>query len=158
MDNVSKSKSVIEQYMEVKAEFNALSKAGKIISIVAFLGIMGCGIYFINNNLFPNISEADRMRNRIAELQKEIIEQTKLVNYLQYSANKSAMQARRSLANGISNPMGASDADRKNYQEGIDDLREDGDIANDALEKIKADQAEIEKIQQNLAAGVYKEK
>lgn len=36
MDNVSKSKSVIEQYMEVKAEFNALSKAGKIISIVAF--------------------------------------------------------------------------------------------------------------------------
>lgn len=74
---------------------------------------MGCGIYFINNNLFPNISEADRMRNRIAELQKEIIEQTKLVNYLQYSANKSAMQARRSLANGISNPMGASDADRK---------------------------------------------
>lgn len=158
MADVKKNKSVIEQYMEVKAEFNALSKAGKIISIVAFLGIMGCGIYFINNNLFPNISEADRMRNRIAELQKEIIEQTKLVNYLQYSANKSAMQARRSLANGISNPMGASDADRKNYQEGIDDLREDGDIANEAFEKIKADQSEIEKIQQNLAAGVYKEK
>lgn len=149
--------TLIDDFTGVKEEFNALPKSGKIFSIVAFLVFMGFGIYFLNN-LFPNLSEADRMRNRIAELQKEIIEQTKLVSYAQYSAQKSAMQARRSLANGISNPMGASEADRKNYQEGIDNLEEQGDIASDTLAQIEAEKAEIEKIQQNLAAGVYKEK
>jgi len=154
MDNVRKNKSIVDVFRETKAEFDELPKFGKIFITVCIVFIIA--IFLFSNDGGP--SEADRMRNRIASLQEDISEQMKLVSYAQYSAQKSAAQARRSLANGISNPMGASEDERKNYQEGIDNLQEQGDISDDTFAQIEAEKAEIQKIQQNLAAGVYKEK
>jgi len=149
--------TLIAEFKETADEFDVLPKSGKIFSIVAFLAFMGFCLYFINN-LFPDISEADRMQNRIAALQEDIKSQTATLGMVQYSSGKSAKQAQQAIADGITNPLGPTEKNREDYQDGVKDIGSGDEMSEEIIAKIAEDQAEIKRIQQNLAAGVYKEK
>lgn len=154
MEKNEKKKTALNDWGTLIADFNALPKIVKKFFIL-------CAVFLFFFAIFatPDMpSEADRMRNRIAELQKDMREKANLVGYEQYSSGQSARQAKGAIVNALSNPMGPSEEDRKNYREGVDEIRYKDEISNELIAQIAADQAEIKRIQDNLAAGVYKEK
>lgn len=154
MKEKEKKKTALNDWGTLIADFNALPKIIKRFFIV-------CAVFLFFFAIFatPDMpSETDRMRNRIAYLQDDIKSQTQTLGMVGYSAEKSAKEARRALAEGITNPLGPTEDNREDYQDGVRDVNAGEEISREIITKIASDRAEIEKIQQNLAAGVYKEK
>jgi hypothetical protein len=135
-----------ETLPEVK--FKGYSVSVRIFSIIIVLCIMTWLAVVLSTDDSSDTGEKTGAhktpQQRIIELQNDIKSEKDFINILSSSEARRELEAEEAMSRGMSNPMGASDADRKAYSDAQSSMQENVILLKAALAKIKSDQDEID--------------